>query len=186
MNSLPWRLRWFVGLASHRWVCPSMTKISSPSGVMYIETSTALCVRAGSIRRRSSSRTGRAWRRWSERGAVYSRVPAAARIGSDRVVNRLCKFSCGSASGRVFSPPTKQQQLCHLAKGLANQGDEPFDDRVIGGIVEQRDARIVHRFLGPPVGTHMLAHRAAVSVACAVSQGGVHGSPSTEASSRGP
>src|SRR5882757_590211 len=36
MNCLPWIFFWFAGLPSQKWVCPSMTKISSPLAVLYI------------------------------------------------------------------------------------------------------------------------------------------------------
>src|SRR5215470_17264402 len=34
MNPAPYLLAWFSGLASHRWRCPSMMKISSPFAVL--------------------------------------------------------------------------------------------------------------------------------------------------------
>src|SRR5215475_10808791 len=36
MNCLPWIFFWFAGLPSQKWVCPSMTKISSPLAVLYM------------------------------------------------------------------------------------------------------------------------------------------------------
>ena len=36
MNCLPWMFFWFAGLPSQKWVCPSMTKISSPLAVLYM------------------------------------------------------------------------------------------------------------------------------------------------------
>src|SRR5258705_422009 len=36
MNCLPWIFFWLAGLPSQKWVCPSMTKISSPLAVLYM------------------------------------------------------------------------------------------------------------------------------------------------------
>src|SRR3981081_2953919 len=36
MNCLPWIFFWFAGLPSQKWVCPSITKISSPLAVLYM------------------------------------------------------------------------------------------------------------------------------------------------------
>src|SRR5882757_2139227 len=60
MNCLPWMFFWFSGLPSQKWVWPSTTKMSLPSGVLYMVASAAIALIGWA--RRARRRAGFLWR----------------------------------------------------------------------------------------------------------------------------